>query len=284
MQQGGVMAFSIKSHKLALDNKAVDFIKSPYVGGALPNPTKILVMHFTYGASARSSANWFKDSSNPGSSAHIVIDRDGSVVQCVPFDTVAWHAGNSRLRDLVGLNRYAIGIELANWGYLQRSGDGWASYSGTRIAKPFIGVHKNGNPDGGHTPTGWEAYPVEQVASAIGIARALVDTYGVEEIVGHDDIAPNRKWDPGPAFDMTRFRNQVFGDRQQDGDIRRKVLVAEGLNLRTGPGTQFESKQLLPQGTVIEPISQDGVWLSVSVIGASGEPTATGWVHSKYVG
>jgi N-acetylmuramoyl-L-alanine amidase len=278
------VAFSIKAHALSEGGKAVEFIKSPFVGGALPQPTKIIVIHFTYGASARSSANWFKDKNNRGSSAHVVVDRSGEVIQCVPLNTVAWHAGDSRLRDLVGLNRYSIGIELANWGYLQRSGDGWASYSGAKIAKPFIGVHKNGNPDKGHVPIGWEPYPAPQFVSAVEIARALVDTYGVTEIVGHDDISPGRKWDPGPAFDMARFRNQVFGDRKENGDIRLKVLAADGLNLRTGAGTQFEAKQLLPAGTVVEPISEDGLWMCVSVIGANGQPTATGWVHSKYVG
>jgi N-acetylmuramoyl-L-alanine amidase len=63
-----------------------------------------------------------------------------------------------------------------------------------------------------------------------------------------------------------------------------KVLSPDGLNLRTGPGTQFDTTQLLPQGTIVEPMQQDGVWLSVSVIGPGGQPTATGWVHSKYLG
>jgi N-acetylmuramoyl-L-alanine amidase len=278
------MTFSIKAHKLQLDGKAAEYVQSPYVGGTLPQPTTILVIHFTYGASAKSSANWFKDPGNKGSSAHVVVDRNGTVIQCVPFNIVAWHAGDSRLRDIVGLNKYSIGIELANWGYLQPSGDGWASYSGTKISKPFIGAHKNGNPDKGHTPIGWEPYPADQITSTVELAHALVNTYGIQEIVGHDDISPGRKWDPGPAFDMTRFRNQVFGDRGSNGDIRRTVLVAEGLNLRTGPGTQFETKQLLPVDTVVEPISEDGLWLSVSVIGANGEPVATGWVHSRYVG
>jgi N-acetylmuramoyl-L-alanine amidase len=282
--QGEFMAFTIKQHKLAEGGKAVSFVQSPYIGGALPDPTKIVVMHFTYGGSARSSANWFKDPKNPGSSAHVVVERDGGVIQCVPFNTVAWHAGKSRLRDLVGLNQFSIGIELANWGYLQPLGDRWASYTGTAIAKPFMGVHKNGNPNKSHVPIGWEHYPVDQFDAAVQIVRLLVSTYGIDEIVGHDDISPGRKWDPGPAFDMLRFRNLVFGDRMQDGDIRLKVLPQDGLNLRAGPGTQFASIALLSAGTLVEPISEDGLWISVSLIGTDGQPTKTGWVHSKYVG
>jgi N-acetylmuramoyl-L-alanine amidase len=128
-----------------------------------------------------------------------------------------------------------------------------------------------------------EQYPEVQLETAVAIARAFVGEYGVDEIVGHDDIAPDRKWDPGPAFDMMRFRALVFGGRADDGDIRMKVIAPDGLNLRTGPGTQFATTQLLPLGTVVEPIQRDGVWLSVSVIGPSGQPTATGWVHGKYL-
>jgi N-acetylmuramoyl-L-alanine amidase len=109
------MGFTIKNHKLLWDNKAVEFIKSASIGAALPNPTRILVMHFTYGASARSSAEWFRNPANPGSSAHVVVDRNGSVIQCVPFDTIAWHARKSRWKELVGLNNHALSIEMANW-------------------------------------------------------------------------------------------------------------------------------------------------------------------------
>lgn len=278
------MAFSIRDHRLFRDARAVDFLRSPYVGAALPEPTKILVIHFTFGGTGRSSADWFRDPLNKGSSAHVVVDRDGSVIQCVPFNIVAWHAGRSRWGDLVGLNQFALSIELANWGYLKRSGAGWASYTGMRISDPFIGVHKNGNPDGSRSPIGWEPYSEAQLSTAIQIARVFVDTYGVKEIVGHDDIAPDRKWDPGPAFDMMRFCAQVFGDRGYNGDIRMKVLPSVGLNLRAEPGTQYEVKKLLAMGTIVQPIERDMLWISVSEIGPSGEPTDTGWVHSQYLG
>lgn len=278
------MGFSIRSHKLLRDSRAVDFLRSPYVGATLPDPTKILVIHFTFGGTGRSSAEWFRDPSNRGSSAHVVVDRDGSVIQCVPFDTVAWHAGKSRWRDLVGLNQYALSIELANWGYLQPAGDGWASYTGARVSEPFIGVHKNGNPDGSRSSIGWERYSEVQFSTAIDIARVFVDTYGVEEIIGHDDIAPDRKWDPGPAFDILRMRAQVFGDRGHSADIRMKVLPSDGLNLRAGPGIQYDVRKLLSKGTIVQPIERDRRWISVSVIGPSGEPTDTGWVNSEYLG
>lgn len=240
-------------------------------------------MHFTYGASARSSANWFRDRSNPGSSAHLAIDRDGSVIQCADFQTVCWHAGRSRLRDIVGLNNYALSIELANWGYLRQAGAGWKSHTGVTIANPVIATHKNGNPEGTPSPCGWEPYSAAQFSNAIDVAQALVSEYGLTEIVGHDDISKGRKWDPGPAFDMLRFRARVFGDRGETGDNRLRVASPNGLNLRTGPGTQFSATELMPDGTVLDVLQQDGQWLNVSVIGQNGAPRATGWVHSHYV-
>lgn len=277
------MAFAISANQLRRDGKPVTSIPSPYTGGALPSPTRFLVMHFTYGASARSSAEWFQSKANKGSSAHLVIDRDGSVIQCVRFDKVAWHAGKSTWRGLSGLNQYSIGIELANWGYLNPVGTEWKTYTGVTIAHPHMASHRNGNPNGVKGPIGWETYPPVQFQAAAEIARLLAESYGVEEIVGHDDISPDRKWDPGPAFDMAHFRSLVFGGRADASGTGLRIDVAEGLNLRTGPGTTFPVVRLLPAGTQVEPIERDGRWLSVSVLNAQGQPSQTGWVHDHYL-
>lgn len=277
------MAFSIRDHRLWRDDSRVETMLSPFIGGSFAEPPRILVVHFTAGASARSSAEWFRDRSNPGSSAHLVIERDGSVVQCVPFDTIAWHAGRSAWNGLIGLNRHALGIELANRGDLVRRGEGWASLTGAVVVDPVVAVHRNGNPDGSHRPIGWERYPDPQVAALAEIARALVATYGIAEIVGHDDIAPTRKWDPGPAFDMPRFRAAVFGGRGEDESPALTVRPSDGLNLRAGPGVDRAVLELLPPGTRVMPLERFGRWLSVSVLGADGAPRRTGWVHGAYL-
>ena len=199
------------------------------------------------------------------------------------FDKVAWHAGKSKWRNIVGLNQHAFGIELANWGPLHQAGSEWKSGTGVTIAHPHMAAHKNGNPNGVKGPIGWEPYPPVQFQAAVEIARLLVETYGVEEIVGHDDISAGWKWDTGPAFDMVHFRSLVFGGRADDGGISLRVDVAEGLNLRMGPGTTFPVVRLLPAGTVVEPIERDGRWLSVSVLNAQGQPSQTGWVHDHYL-
>lgn len=277
------MTFTIDDDRLSRDGHRVDQVPSTFVGGNFAHAPKIVVIHFTYGGTARSSANWFRDPRNPGSSAHVVIERDGDVVQCVPLAKVAWHAGKSRWRDIVGLNAHSFGIELANWGYLKRAGEGWSCHTGTRIPEPFMAIHRNGNPDGSRAPLGWEPYPRAQFEAAADLVRALVAEYGVTEIVGHDDIAPTRKWDPGPAFDMARFRAAVFGGRREDGDTLLKVTAASGVNLRRDPSTMQAPVELLKQATLLEPLATDGLWLQVSVLDAAGLPRATGWVHGHYV-
>jgi N-acetylmuramoyl-L-alanine amidase len=61
--------------------------------------------------------------------------------------------------------------------------------------------HKNGGPE-----TQWEAYTLAQLAACEQVAKALVTRYKLDDIVGHDDIAPTRKNDPGPAFPMASLR------------------------------------------------------------------------------
>jgi N-acetylmuramoyl-L-alanine amidase len=275
------MSFSIDNHLLFADGEPVRQIPSPYVsGGFAEGHPRILVMHFTYGGSAESTADWFRSPDNNGSSAHLVLDRDGTPIQCVRFDTVAWHAGASALGALVGLNRYALGIELANWGYLRRSGGGWSSYTGKPIASPVLAVHKNGNPDGSVTPIGWEPYPDAQFDAAVAIAARLAKTYGITRIVGHDDIAPDRKWDPGPAFDMMRFRQLVLGEAASEPA---RVVSPTGLNLRKGPGLDYDVITLLADGTGVAVHERSGVWVQVSVLDAGGVAQRTGWVNGHYL-
>ncbi|AQR62282.1 hypothetical protein BZG35_11975 [Brevundimonas sp. LM2] len=262
---------------------AVQQIKSPNHGGAFAPPPGIVVIHYTVGSTALLTAKWFCNPANTSSSAHVVIDRDGSIIQCVNFGVVAWHAGKSSWDGLTGLNRYSIGIELANWGPLKGSGSQWLNGAGKAVADPFIGVHRNGNPNGSRTRIGWEAYPDAQVDAAVALTLALKDVYPIKTVVGHDDIAPIRKSDPGPAFDMARFRSRVFDERKDDGGNIAVVDAPAGLNLRSGPGQDYAVLELLKDKTVLEPLGQSGNWLEVTVLDADHRPIRTGWVHTRYI-
>lgn len=164
-------------------------------GGSAMSVRRFLVIHFTSGASGRSSINFWKTPAARGASAHLVIDRDGTVIQCRAFNRTCGHAGVSRWKGFSGLNSCSIGIELANAGDDAKLAAKWSKLS------PVQAKHKNGG-----QPQNWEAYPEAQVQACIEVAKALVARYKLDDVVGHDDIAPARKNDPGPAFPMGQLR------------------------------------------------------------------------------
>jgi AmpD protein len=115
-------------------------------------------------------------------SAHLLIRRDGELVQFVPFTERAWHAGDSRFRGRARCNDFSIGIEL------------------------------EGEDE---TP-----YDDRQYAVLPGVMKAISTVYPditPREIAGHCDIAPGRKSDPGPAFDWLRLYD-ALGDTTEKTD------------------------------------------------------------------
>lgn len=101
-------------------------------------------------------------------SSHFLIRRHGGLVQFVATDRRAWHAGVSTMLGRQRCNDFSIGIELEGCDDI-----------------PYAG---------------------EQYAMLARLVRALARRYPIEDVVGHSDIAPGRKTDPGPAFDWARFR------------------------------------------------------------------------------
>ena len=272
----------VVGHRLHRDDGSeIVYRRSPNQSAGL-EPVYV-VMHYTAGSSAESSIQWL---TNPAAraSAHVVVARDGSVTQLVPFDRRAWHAGQSRWGERTSLNRWSLGIELDNCGILQRRGDGWYSTWGARVEDSDVveAAHRNGG-----EVAGWHAYPMAQLAAAAEVANALVRHYGLEDVLGHDDIAPGRKTDPGPAFPMDGFRARVLGRAEDEApEERERVQTATALNIRSGPGTRFEKLPAspLPAGTKLEVVGAQGAWRHVAVLDAvAGEVGVEGWVHSRYV-
>lgn len=117
---------------------------------------------------------YFRDIAHLKVSSHALIRRDGEVVQYVPFSRRAWHAGESCFAGRTACNDFSVGIEL----------EGQDS----------------------------EPYTARQYQVLAALVRALAATFpalGPDRIVGHCDIAPGRKTDPGPAFDWTALREQL---------------------------------------------------------------------------
>jgi N-acetylmuramoyl-L-alanine amidase len=174
--------------------------RSPIPGGATMAIRRFLVIHYTAGATAQSSINYWRQLGN-GVCAHFVIDRDGTTYQCRPCNRTAGHAGASVWKDpktgitYHGLNACSIGIELANAGDNPTLTGKWSTLP------PIFARHKNGGP-----LVAWERYPAPQLAACEALSKVLVARYKLDDVVGHEDIAPRRKVDPGPAFPMQALR------------------------------------------------------------------------------
>jgi N-acetylmuramoyl-L-alanine amidase len=202
------VAFAIKNHILYKDGKPVPQKPTPNKGGVI-KPT-LLVIHYTAGFTASSAVATLI---NPkvSASAHLVIDRDGSVTQLAPFNIKTWHAGESSWKGRRLCNGFSIGFELVNCGPVLERGDKKliAEVAPSKIMAPADCIraqHKNGE----RTPY-WQIYPQAQIDAAAEIGALVCAAYGIKDIAGHDDIAPKRKRDPGPAFPMSVYQTRALG-------------------------------------------------------------------------
>jgi N-acetylmuramoyl-L-alanine amidase len=186
-------------HNLLNCQNRGQFIPSPNVGGV--NTPVLIVVHSTSTTSAQSTINVLT-SKEFRASAHVLIERDGSFVQLVPFNRAAWHAGPGKWEGLTGLNNKSIGLELINAGKLTRSDDGKFKAAGGAIIPESQVQMVNGQP--------WHRYTAEQFAATVAIGKALAKAYEISGFVGHCDIMPGRKLDPGPAFPTGQIEGYVL--------------------------------------------------------------------------
>jgi N-acetylmuramoyl-L-alanine amidase len=248
--------------------------ETPNKGGEIE--PRYVVMHYTAGRNAEESIAWLC-SPAAKASAHAVVARDGRVAQLAPFNIKTWHAGVSEWNGVVGLNDYSIGIELDNGGRLFKVG---SSYRDWRQCEwPADQVVEARHKMESHNSY-WCSYTEEQVGSALDLVAAILEAYGgLKGIVGHDDIAPLRKWDPGPAFPMESFRARLLG-RRADLDPKYRV-VAGWLNIRSGPGVENPVvAPPLPRGTQVVVIQPGSTWSKVSVC---GRHDLEGWVSNQFI-
>ena len=183
---------------------------------------KLLVMHFTAGRGFDSTVAYFKDPANKVS-AHLVVGREGQLVQMVPFDKPAWHAGADSkwlsreppwwmgsLTPLTHLNFHSLGIEFDNYGPLHQAADKrFYTWFGIEVS-PDQAIEINPSANGSFGTRFWHAYTSVQIDLAQQLAAVLVRGFGLVDIVGHSDILPG-KTDPGPLFPLSRIRSLVYG-------------------------------------------------------------------------
>lgn len=180
----------------------VRFVRANSFGSALM--PRWIVLHDTAGALRKfSSVEWFA-SKECKTSAHFVVERDGTITQCVPTNRRAYHAGQSQWKGVSGLNSCSIGIEIVNPGKLDEKGN--ADFG--KVAEPSEIIAKS---SANHGKGYWLPYTQPQVEAVIALCRAIVEEYpDCNEIVTHYEIAPRRKIDVGPHFPLEEVRKSVF--------------------------------------------------------------------------
>ncbi|MDX1606484.1 MAG: N-acetylmuramoyl-L-alanine amidase [Candidatus Competibacterales bacterium] len=261
---------------------------------------RFIALHYTTGWNGQGSLNWLLGraggTGNAQSSAHVVIDRDGSAWQICPFNRRAWHAGPSRYGDVSDLNSHAIGIEFVNPGWLKPDGrGGWIDGFGTRRSpqqlEEFGGFIEARHPRVGGEIYAWPLFPEVQIQRGLEICEALIAYYPIRAMVTHEEI-DTRGWktDPGPAFPLGAFQSLVedFGRDAQSPIYR---VNATRLNLRGGPGIDYERIDppgCLPQGTLVQIQRSQSDWAYVEVIGVPVdmpglEVGVLGWAHAGYL-
>lgn len=184
-------------------------------------PVDILVLHYTGMQSAEAALDRLRDPA-AGVSAHYLVEESGRVHALVPENRRAWHAGVSAWHGVRDINSRSIGIEIANpgheWGY-----------------RPF---------------------PANQMAAVTALCREVLGRHPIPpaNVVGHSDIAPTRKADPGELFDWPSLAAAGIGlwPGPPDGsrlpvdlDATLRLLRIIGYDVPPGVGMTTDTRAVL---------------------------------------
>ena len=142
------------------------------------NKIKFIIIHYT-GMKKESSALKRLCDEKSKVSAHYFIKKNGDLTQLVPDLYEAWHAGESGWKKIRSLNKYSIGIEIQNTGHDFK----------------------------------YENYSQKQINTIVKLLKRLLKIYNIDikNILGHSDIAPNRKKDPGEKFPWKYLAKKKIG-------------------------------------------------------------------------
>ncbi|WP_271459987.1 N-acetylmuramoyl-L-alanine amidase [Pantoea leporis] len=164
--------------------------------GARPR-IKVVVIHYT----AEDFSNSLATLTDREVSAHYLIPQNppqkkgkGVVWQLVPESKLAWHAGPSFWRGATRINDTSVGIEIVNSGY----------------RRTLTGLQ-------------WQPFTPQQISALMALVKDITQRYGIapENVVGHSDIAPQRKQDPGPLFPWQQLAEHGLGAWPEQATVQR---------------------------------------------------------------
>lgn len=141
----------------------------------------MIVLHYTVIPTCEESLQRLSDANGPFGpvSAHYLVDRDGTIYKLVDEEYRAWHAGAGAWKGLKDINSRSIGIEIVNKG----------------VSEEGIG----------------EPFPERQIDAVIKLCKDIQSRHKIKYIVGHSDIAPQRKSDPGEFFPWKKLASEGIG-------------------------------------------------------------------------
>jgi len=151
---------------------------SPNFGDRRADIIDMVVIHYTGMESAKAALDWLCDV-QAEVSAHYLIEEDGTTHQMVPEDKRAWHAGVASWRGETDVNSRSIGIELVNSGH----------------------------------EFGYQPFPEAQIIALITLCKGILSRHPIppRNVIGHSDVAPTRKRDPGELFPWEELATHGIG-------------------------------------------------------------------------
>ncbi len=154
------------------------FSKSPkYEPRAAGMDPYILLMHYTGMQTGQAAIDRLTDPDS-GVNVHYIVEENGTVHDIVPEDKRAWHAGVSYWQGEDDINSASIGIEIINPGH-----------------------------EFGYCP-----FPIEQMDAVLELSKAIMKRHKITHVLGHSDVAPERKKDPGELFDWEFLAQNGVGE------------------------------------------------------------------------
>jgi len=174
-----------------------DVAPAPNFDNRIGGPPDILLLHYT-GMQSGDAALTRLTATESKVSAHYVVFEDGRIVQCVPEDKRAWHAGVSSWAGESDINSRSVGIEIVNPGH----------------------------------EFGYADFPLRQTAAVISLSKTILHRNPAilpERVLAHSDVAPSRKQDPGEKFPW-----ELLADSGVGHWVRAAPLNVSGMTLMTG--------------------------------------------------
>ena len=164
----------------------------PRAGVSRPD---MIILHYTGMKTGEAAEAWLCAPESQVSS-HYLVHEDGRIVQMVRESDRAWHAGKSFWRGVTDVNSHSVGIEIANPGH----------------------------------EFGYHSFPGKQITAVIDLCRGIIARHPVppQRVLGHSDVAPGRKVDPGEKFPWRKLAEAGIGHFVAPARAGGKLLLGPG--------------------------------------------------------